>query len=378
MRTKWAMAAAIAAILTAGAGQAAAQRVIAPDSSVSGVLDRRDPISTTGGRFDRWRIDAHAGELVVLRMESGELDPLVQIGRTGPGGQFFELAADDDSGGYPNTLLQFRAAEGGQYEVRATSFAEDDYGGYTLSRSSQPVDTSGGYLGEGLSALPLDVGGYIDLDDPVDADGRYYESWRIAIPNQRVVRIRQESADLDSWVVLGVIGASGEWIALFHDDDSGGELNSEFTYQSVAEDVFEIRASTYLPGGTGSYRLIVEDVSATTDGGMRPGAITGGWLTDTDNPMAGVSTEYRTFYAVAGQTVTVTYRSDEFDAFLRIGEWSDGAFHEMWSDDDSGGGPTGFDAQSTFVAPFTGLYTAALTSYSPGESGLFSFEVQAY
>ena len=81
---------------------------------------------------------------------------------------------------------------------------------------------------------------------------------------------------------------------------------------------------------------------------------------------------------MAGQTVTATLRSSEFDAYLRVGQWSDGAFHEMWRDDDSGGGDTGFDAQTTFVAPYTGLYTAALTSFGDGEEGLFSFEVQAY
>jgi len=379
MQMKWIVAVSTAAIFAAGAGQAAAQQSVPPDSTVSGSLDSRDPVSSTQGRFERWRIDAQPGEMVVLRMNSGEIDPLIQIGRTGPGGQFYELAADDDGGGYPNALLQYRAAEGGQYEVRATSFASDDYGGYTLSRSSQWVNTGVDGGGDGLAQLPLDVSGYIDLDDPVDGDGRHYETWRIFIPNQHVVRIRQESADADSWVMLGLVGASGEWVGLFHDDDSGGGLDSEFTYQSVADDVFEIRASTYSAGGGGSYRLIVQDVSATADGGMSAGMIAGGWLTETDVPSPdGRFTEYRTFYAVAGQTVSVTLRSREFDAYLRIGQWSNGAFHEMWTDDDSGGGETGFDAQSTFVAPFTGLYTAALTSFSAGETGLFDIEVQGY
>lgn len=379
MHTRFIAAGALAALVTAGAGHAAAQQLIGPNQTVSGMLDRRDPVSSTGGRFDRWRIDAAAGELIVLRMNSGEIDPVVQIGRTGPGGQFFELASDDDGAGYPNSLLQYRASEGGTYEVRATSFGSDAFGGYSLSRSSQWVGpNTGGGDAYGLSALPLDVGGYIDRDDPVDADGRRYEAWRVRIPNQHVVRIRQESDSLDSWVMLGVLGGNGQWIGLFHDDDSGGGLNSEFYYQSVADDVFEIRASSFSTEGTGPYRLIVEDVSATPDGGMRPGMITGGWLADNDNPGPdGTYIEYRTFYAVAGQRVTATMRSSAFDAFLIVGQWSNGRFNEMWSDDDSGGGDTGFDAQVSFVAPFTGLYTAALTSYGQAETGLFSFEVEA-
>ena len=53
--TRWMLAAASAALLTAAAGQAAAQQQIGPDSTVYGQLETRDPVSSTGGRFDRWR-----------------------------------------------------------------------------------------------------------------------------------------------------------------------------------------------------------------------------------------------------------------------------------------------------------------------------------
>lgn len=377
MTTKWMLAAATAAILTAGAGQATAQQQIAPESTVSGRLESRDPVSSTGGRFDRWRVYAQPGELISLTMRSSEVDSYLLIGRSAPGGTFHELARDDDGAGYPDSLLQYRAVEGGEYEVRATSFGSDSYGGYSLSRSSQWVNTEN--QGQpGLNYLPIDVGGYIDWDDPVDDDGRNYEAYRFEIPAQHVVRIRQESSDADSFVMLGVVNSAGEWIGLFHDDDSGGGLDSEFYFQSVADDVFEVRASTYSPGAAGSYRLIVQDVSATPEGGMSAGMIVGGWIAETDNPGYGSFYELRDFYAQAGQQVTVTYRSSEFDAYLEIGEWTTGGFVSRWSDDDSGGGETGFDSQITFVAPYTGLYTAKLTTYNEGETGLFSFEVQAW
>lgn len=377
MTSRWMLAAGAAAILTAGAGQAAAQQEIRPESTVSGRLETRDPVSSTGGRFDRWRVYAQPGELIVLSMMSPDVDSYLQIGRSAPGGQFHELASDDDGGGYPSALLQYRATEGGEYEVRATSYSSDSYGSYSLSRSSQWINGSG--QGEyGLRYLPIDQGGYIDWDDPVDADGRHFESYQFALPAQRVVRIRQESADLDSYVMLGVINQYGEWVGLFHDDDSGGSLNSEFYYQSVADDVFEVRASTYGAGASGSYRLIVEDVSATPGGGMSAGMVTGGWISETDNTDNGGYYELRDFYALAGQSVTVTYRSSEFDAYLQVGQWTSSGFVTSWSDDDSGGGETGYDAQVTFTAPYTGIYTAKLGTYGHGETGLFSLEVQAW
>ncbi len=369
MKNSLLIATSVVALLTIGAGSAAAQQLIRPNTTVAGSLDSRDPVSSTGGHFERWRIDAEPGELVVLRMDSGEFDPLLQIGRSVPGGQFYELASDDDGAGYPNALLQYRVTEGGPYEVRATSYSSGGYGGYSLSRSTQAGGGSG---------LPIDIGGYIDLDDPVDRDGRHYEAYRFALTNQQVIRIRQESDSLDTYVMLGVVGDNGEWIGLFHDDDSGGSLNSEFNYQAVSDEVFEVRASTYQAGAVGPYRLTVEDVSATPDGGMRPGMITGGWLANNDNPDGeGRYIEYRTFYAVAGQHMTVSLRSDEFDAYLRVGQWSNGAFHEMWFDDDSGDGNTGYDAQVNFVAPFTGTYTVVVTSFGADEQGLFSLEVEA-
>lgn len=378
MRNRMMWTAAAAALIVAGAGPVAAQQVIGPESTVSGQLDSRDPVTDRGARFDRWRLYAQPGELVVLTMRSNEIDPYIEIGRSAPGGAFHRLAYDDDGTGTLDSLLQFQAQEGGEYEVRATSFGMDQYGGYTLSRSAYAAPGGGYGGGYGTSGLPLDVGGYIDYDDPRDVDGRYYEAYRIFIPEQHVVRIRQQSTDADSFVMLGVLDSSGQWIGLFHDDDSGGALNSDFYYQSVADDIFEVRASTYGPGATGSYRLIVEDVSATSGGGLSPGMIVGGWIAENDNPGEGAFYELRDFYARAGQTVTVTYRSSEFDPYLMVGQWTAAGFQQMWADDDSGGGETGYDAQVTFRAPYTGTYTAKLTTYSPGETGLFSFEVQAW
>lgn len=381
MKSNWIVGAAVAAMTLAAGGGALAQERIGENQSVQGRLESRDPVSSTGGRFDRYRLTAFPGEQVVLMMQSTDgVDPYVQIGRSRPGAGFQELASDDDGTGTLDSLLVFTAQEGGEYEVRATSFGSDQFGSYILSRSSIVPTLPGAGQGEyGISYLPIAVGGYIDFDDPVDADGRYYESFQFVIPAQHVVRIRLESQSMDPYVVLGLIDATGQYANLFYDDDSGGGLNSEFHYQSVAEDVFEVRATTYGAGGTGDYTLYVEDVSATSGGGLPSGVAVGGWLTDDDYiDTDGSRYEERTFYATRGQTVTVTQRSDLFDSYLTIGTGTGDQFRELISDDDSGGGTTGFDAQAVFTAPSTGLYTARVGSYSPDGSGLFSLQVDLY
>ncbi len=379
MRAHWMMGAAAAAVTLALAGGATAQQRIEPNDSVSGRLETRDPVSSTGGRFDRWRLTAQPGERVVLTMRSpdGSIDPYLQIGRSIPGGGFNELSSDDDGTGTLDSMLDFVAQEGGDYEVRATSFGSDSYGSYTIQRTDYPTSTGGGY-DAALTTLPIRATGYLDGSDMVDSDGRIYESHRFVLPQQRVVRIRLESDDMDPYVVLGFIDPASGYTNLFYDDDSGGGLNSEFYYQSVADDVFEVRATSYAPGATGSYRLYVEDVSSTAEGGLPSGVIVGGWITETDNPGYGANFEYRAFYATAGQRVRVTQRSTEFDSYLYVGRWIDESFHEIARDDDSGGGETGLDSQVDFVAPVTGLYYAKVSTLSAGEIGMFSLQVDIW
>ena len=44
-----------------------------------------------------------------------------------------ELARDDDSGGFPNAKIVFRAPADGVYRIICTSFNPDETGSYTLS-----------------------------------------------------------------------------------------------------------------------------------------------------------------------------------------------------------------------------------------------------
>lgn len=76
----------------------------------------------------------------------------------------------------------------------------------------------------------------------------------------------------------------------------------------------------------------------------------------------------------AGQTVTITLRSDAFDAFLAVGRMSGGEMEVMESDDDSGGGT---DSRVVLRASAAGTYTIRANSLSEGETGAYSLEVAA-
>lgn len=372
MSSRYLLGASAAAVAMVLAGTAAAQSALGPERTVTGRLQSTDPVSSTGGYYDAWRVTAAPGERVVLSMTSSDFDAYLQIGRALPGGGFNALMTDDDGGDGLNSLLDFIATEGGEYEVRATSFISGGTGTYSLSRSAAPIYTSS------TLNLPVYRSGYLGAGDYVRDGGQFYDAYRIFVPQNHVIRITMNSADVDSWVELGYVG-EGYYDFMDSDDDGGEGLNSVLYFQAVADSEFEVRASTW-SGGEGGYDLTIEDVSVDSSGGLPFDAEVSGYLTEGDlnDYDGGPEFEYRNFYASAGQRVRVTMRSDEFDSYLYVGRWIDGRFNEISRDDDSGGGNTGLDSQVDFIAPVSGMYWIKASSLGSGQSGRYDLVVTSW
>ena len=87
-----------------------------------------------GGRAELWRFDAEAGQCIMLRMESQDLDPYLVLRAGAPDGPV--VAEDDDSGGAPNALITGQMPATGAYYVIATTFSDLELGRYTLLLSA--------------------------------------------------------------------------------------------------------------------------------------------------------------------------------------------------------------------------------------------------
>lgn len=81
-----------------------------------------------------------------------------------------------------------------------------------------------------------------------------------------------------------------------------------------------------------------------------------------------------TIAGTSGQTVTITLRSEDFDAFLSVGRMSGGEYSAIETDDDGAGGT---DAQVTITFPSAGAYVIRANTLSAGETGDFSLQVAA-
>jgi len=96
-----------------------AQGDIAPGTPVEGTFEEDAQI---------FMVDAVAGQLLIIRMDSDEFDTLVTVQQDGE-----ELASDDDSGGDRNALLAYVAQSDGTFEIVADrAFFEDAGGAFTL------------------------------------------------------------------------------------------------------------------------------------------------------------------------------------------------------------------------------------------------------
>ena len=98
-----------------------AQETITPGTPIEGEY---------AGEAQVYNLEAVRGQLLLITMNSNELDSVVGIGQGGE-----EFASDDDSNGDDNSLLAYVVKADGTYEVtaRASFWSEGDEGAYTLN-----------------------------------------------------------------------------------------------------------------------------------------------------------------------------------------------------------------------------------------------------
>lgn len=75
-----------------------------------------------------------------------------------------------------------------------------------------------------------------------------------------------------------------------------------------------------------------------------------------------------------GQRVTVTLRSDDFDAYLAVGRFDDTECDEDCETDDDGGGGT--DSRIVYTARQSGTHTIRVNTLTEGESGGYTLRVE--
>ncbi|HYR07590.1 MAG TPA: hypothetical protein VEQ60_07470 [Longimicrobium sp.] len=242
--------------------------------------------------------------------------------------------------------------------------------------------------------------GSLGTSAPRTPDGRPYDAWVFAGRRGETVIITMESRSFDTYLYLGTL-RRGSFQEIARDDDGGNGTNSRLEVRLPEEGTYVIRASA-LRQATGAYTLTLNGGRATSggdwdddpepidpvygdpgsdydarDGGpVEAGDRVRGRLSSSDPTLDnGAAFHLYTYQAQRGERLTLTLRSQDFDAYLVIG--TRGGRHGIGSviarDDDGAGGR---DSRIDVSLPNGGEYVIRVNSLMP-ETGEYTLEVES-
>ena len=378
---------------------------LAMGQAMRGRLSERSPVRADRTPFEGYVFEGRRGQTVQVDMEAG-FDAYLSVG---PAGGDSILANDDDGGDGTNSRLSVTLPRDGRYVVLANSIGQDARGEFTLRLSEGVAATS---LGDILAAPTsgsrmLQPGqtarGRLGSADPVMTDRTPYQAWYYVGRAGERIRVTMRSGDFDAFLH---IGRQGSTATLATDDDGGGNTDAQVEVTLDRDGTVVIIANMLSAGGAGAYTLELTRVGSTPSGGggttpggkvsmmpstgrsrlapaavlagpadantIRVGQTVTGRLGPENSTMADNSPFTAWYFSArAGERVTITLRSTEFDAYLHVGMLGGDAF---LATDDDGGGNT--DAQLVFTVPRTGTFVIVANTFSAGASGSYRLDVQ--
>lgn len=373
---------------------ASAQRPIVAGETVSGALTSGDKRLTSGAHYDLWVYSGTRGERVVITVRSIQFDAYVLVQRY-PGGTAPMLARDDDGAGGNDARVELTLPETEEYVIAVTSAQRGEAGAYRVSVESEirvaraptmavPVvpavlAVTSDKPASAAKRTPLDsrvlvsgrtVAGELrsEVRGPI---GRSEGDWRFTGRSGETITIDLRSSEFDPFLTLYAIDGRGGATRVAQDDNGGDGLNSRITYRISAAGEYVMRAERRYSGRSGSYTLALRSSSLAARFGLRAeggATIVGNTavsaeLTDADPKMRdGTPYDLWKYVGRAGETIRVTLRSDDFDAFVSIGTVTNGVFTAIASADDGAGGT---HSRLDFTLPFAGEFVIRANSLSP-------------
>ena len=340
-------------------------------ASVDGELVATDGPNDAGQAADGYRFSGRAGQRVQVEMSSSTFDTYLELfSIDGASGAMTSLATNDDGGEGTDSRLTYTLATDGDYRIEARGFAADATGAYSLSVSEVAPERPPEALAFGAT-----VEGAIAEGDPRDSDGRVYDSYGFSGDEGQRVQVIMRSGDFDTYLQVGT--AEGEFTSLAEDDDGLGQgTDSRLNFTLPESGDYVLRASPLGSDSDGLYSIeLIDRGPQPVPGSILVGATARGTLTDNDATADDGS--YFDAYAVHvkdGDKLVVTMVSNDFDAFLVLGQDQDeGSFEVLESDDD---GLSDTHARMEWTAPAEGSYVIRAGSFGQGQTGAYAMTVE--
>jgi serine protease Do len=242
----------------------------------------------------------------------------------------------------------------------------------SASQTAQGRAESGNKPPQHIALGDAPISGSLESGDNVlPADNSFFDVYIFDGQAGQQVSIEMTSGTIDPFLIL--IGPNGEEVA--QDDDSGGNANAKIVVALPASGKYMLVANSYQGGESGAYRL-----QATANGLSTQPQPTGGIILQERGELAsgdlvlgddGSFFDVYEFSGSAGQTVTITLESTEFDPYLILVDSSGNAIEQ--NDDASSSNANSF---LRVRLPQTGTYQAIVNSYDRTGRGRYQLTVQ--
>ena len=308
---------------------------LAVGADVRGELDGQSPL-TDGAEpiaYQDYLIRLDAGQRVQVDLLSEDFDPYLELYRADQTDGDPLVFNDDGPAGDMDARLRYTAEAGGSYVLRARTFAGTNGGAYRLTIQT-PAEIAYPAAEPVGSADSRD--GRLTKDDARDEDEARFDLFQWRAEAGERLRIFLESDDFDPRVSVGQM-TDGHFSELAWNDDGPGQgLNSELIFSPPDAGTYVIKVMAVGESGEGRYSL-------TTEPGPQPPAVRdlraddtveGRLDAQTGRSDSGMAADHYRFAGQAGQRISVTLNSSDFDAFVEL---FDAQMNSLASDDDGAG-----------------------------------------
>ncbi len=233
----------------------------------SGELSDDDETLRSGEFMDSYTFEGIPGQHARLDLSSSDFDSYLLL--KGPGE--INLWNDDVDGIPGHSIIDLDLTEKGTYRVIVTSYEEGETGRYSLA-----IDIVGAGAEEGRQSemqkieLGGKVSGRLETGDSRLESGLYQDLYVFDGSAGQNIVLEMTSADFDSYLML--IFPSGE--AVENDDVEEGVEDSRLELTLPESGRYQVVATSYAGGLTGTYRITL-DTGVATGPGTDPAPITG-------------------------------------------------------------------------------------------------------
>lgn len=228
-----------------------------PTQSRGGPISLGERVNgSLSGGMHTYTMEAEAGQRLRMVLTSDDFDTVLRV--TGPNG--FSVENDDAQGAAftLNSAIDAQLPATGTYRVTVMSYNNQGSGGYNLVSMDTANPVPAGYEPTTIMQGQT-LAGSLSRDDAPSMSGGTTDYFTFSGRQGDRVTVAIESENIDPYLTLYLPDGRTE-----ENDDRGGmeDFNSELSITLPENGTYTIGASSFSPGETGSYNVIVRAADA--------------------------------------------------------------------------------------------------------------------